>query len=193
MLLDYGTIIYRAGWVRHRAGLVGTEPPYSTRHILETLFPDIPVSGAALPDGVTEMAVVRPGGRALFYNRNSQHTSQRVGLMHGLYHHLSDLKGLGEHTIRECNIPFRKLTSYEARRDPVELACDLFAAEVLVPLDVLDDYAPDLLYSNDPVVNEALKDEADNLSSRFNVPNGFMRWRLRDLQSFRKTHFNPEF
>jgi Zn-dependent peptidase ImmA (M78 family) len=175
--------------VRRMALIQGEKPPYSTRHILETLFPNIPVSGADLPRGVTEMAVVHgKDQRALFYSKKVSHVHQRVGLMHGLYHHLSDLKeSVG---IKECSLPLRKLGLVkESLRDPIEIACDLFAGEVLVPLDVLDAYAPVQLFPRDAKIKAALEDEIDTLSSRFNVPRGFMKWRLWDLEKIRRTNF----
>ena len=189
MLLDYATIIYRAGWVRHRAKLVGTKPPYSMRHIMENVFPKIPVAGDKLPDGVTEMAIRQDRHRALFYSRKVNHAAQRTGLAHGLYHHLSDLKT--DFGMRECSLPRRKMGMINGEIDPVELACDLFAAELLIPLDVLDDYAPAKLKITQH--GDADLDEIDTLASRFNVPAGFMRWRLHDLAALRRSHYNPAY
>jgi Zn-dependent peptidase ImmA (M78 family) len=189
MLLDYLTIMGRAAWVRHRAGLVGTKPPYSTREIMERVFPEIAVTGTKLPQHITEMAVADKGRRALYYNRHVKiaHGQQRVGLMHGLYHHLSDMKtGNG---LRECNLVRRKLSRVEAT-DNIELACDLFAAEVLIPFDVLDALAPANLYPRDETARAAVADEIDHLASKFNVPRGFMRWRVYDLHWFRRLHYN---
>ncbi len=189
MLLDYATIIYRAAWVRHRAGTVGQGPPYSMRHIMETVFPHIPVAGDRLPDGVTEMAIRQNRHRALFYTRKVNHAAQRTGLAHGLYHHLSDLKAA--HGIRECSLPRRKLDMVTRQIDPVELACDMFAAELLIPVDVLHDFAPETLRTrkhSDPEL-----DEIDSLASRFNVPVGFMRWRLHDLYALRRSHYNTDY
>lgn len=191
MLVDYARIIGLAAWVRQRGGLIGAPPPYSTRKILETVFPKIAVAGdASMPRGITEMAIHDKGRRALFYSKKVSHPVQRVGLMHGLYHHLSDMK-TGTGLIRECNLVVRALGQYDVSSlDPLELSCDLFAAEVLIPFDVLDGMAPDIPFSRDPKVRAALDDETDHLSSRFNVPKGFMRWRLYDLIHFRRTHFN---
>ena len=189
-LVDYATIIGRAAWVRSQAGyLDDAPPPYSSRHILERVFPKIAVAGADLPKGVTEMAVAEKGKRALFYSRKVSHPHQRVGLIHGLYHHLSDIKdSVG---LRECNLTLRKLSQQTGSefKDPLELACDLFAAEVLVPLDVLDRLAPNKLYTDDRIGKEALKDETDHLASKFNVPRGFVRWRLWDLGCLRRSNF----
>ena len=189
-MLDYATIIGRAAWVRHQAGYIGEKPPYSSRHIIETVFPKIAVAGSDLPHGVTEMAVADKNRRALYYNKKVPHSTQRVGLIHGLYHHLSDIKA--EAGLRECNLQLRELAvRVERLRDPVELACDLFAAEVLVPLDVLHRMAPDHLFPKDAKRRAAVDDEVDHLSSKFNVPKGFMRWRLFDLLHFRRTHYTP--
>jgi Zn-dependent peptidase ImmA (M78 family) len=189
VLLDYATIIYRAAWVRHRAKLIGRPPPYSMRHIMETVFPHIPVAGDNLPKGVTEMAIRQHRHRALFYTRKVNHAAQRTGLAHGLYHHLSDLKAA--HGIRECSLPKRKLGMVGGDIDPVELACDLFAAELLIPLDVLHQFAPDTLGTGKHTAPQL--DEIDSLSSRFNVPAGFMRWRLHDLYALRRSHYNTDY
>jgi Zn-dependent peptidase ImmA (M78 family) len=190
MLIDYATVIGRAAWVRHQAGFIGHEPPYSTRQVFEIVFPNIAVAGADMPRGLTEMAVAEKTGRAVYYNRHVHHPLQRVGLMHGLYHHLTDIKG--ELGLRECNVTVRQLEiRSRSQKDPVELACDLFAAEILIPLDVLDEYAPADLYARDAVAKQALEDEYDTLASRFNVPKGFMKWRAHDLRALRRSHYNP--
>ncbi len=189
MMLDYMTIIGRAAWVRSQAGLVGAPPPYSSRDILDKVFPNIAVSGTKLPKRVTEMAVADGNKRALFYNRDVSHPHQRVGLMHGLYHHLSDIKG--ETGLRECNLLLREMSTRSTKmKDPVELACDLFAAEMLIPLDVLDQYTPLDPFPKNLHDKAAADDEIDHLSSRFNVPRGFMRWRLFDLLLLRRSHYN---
>jgi len=58
------------------------------------------------------MAVADKGRRALYYNRNVPHTQQRVGLMHGLYHHLSDIKDTVG--MRECNLALATLSAEHA-------------------------------------------------------------------------------
>lgn len=190
-LLPYAKIIGRAMWLRHAAGLDGTEPPYSLRSMMEAAFPGIAVTGADLPRQIAEMAVSDRRGRALFYNRRMNHPMQRVGLAHGLYHHMTDIRG--EEGLRECNLSTRKLSEFaDEFKSETELACDLFAAELLVPMDVLDRYAPDPLWGKDGLPKQALEDEYDTLASRFNVPRWFMRWRCYDLHQMRRSHFNPE-
>lgn len=191
-MLPYMKIIGRAAWVRAQAGLDGRDPPYSTHDIIEKVFPNIAVSGTHLPEGITEMAVSDGPRRALFYNNRAgiSHAHQRVGLAHGLYHHITDIKGIDG--LRECNVVLRQLADLGVgERDPTELACDLFAAELLVPLDVLDAMAPDPLWGPNALPKKAFDDECDHLASRFNVPAEFMRWRLFDLNALRKSHYNP--
>jgi Zn-dependent peptidase ImmA (M78 family) len=103
---------------------------------------------------------------------------------------MTDIKG--EVGLRECNVVMRRLGDrMVAHRDPVELACDLFAAELLMPLEVLDRLAPDPLWGKGALPRQALEDEFDALASRFNVPRGFAKWRCFDLHALRQSHFNP--
>lgn len=187
MLLDYGRIVGRAAYIRHKCNLFGAKPAYSIRRIIETAFPKIHVTGASLPDGVVEIVEKKGNRQTIFYNRKYNHAMQRVGIAHALYHLIADLKK--SDGIAECNIALRALEQAgKVTTDPVEISCDLFAGELLVPFDVLDKYAPDDLTPRTPAAKAALDDELDHLSSRFNVPREFMEWRLHDLVHLRATH-----
>jgi len=189
-LLDHGKIAGRAHWCRNKAGFLGLSPPFSTRQLFDQVFPNIAVCGADLPRNVTEMAVADAGRRALYYAKGVNHSQQRVGLMHGLYHHMEDIYSDGQAGLWECNLTMRKLGIQTHQTDPLELACDLFAAEVLIPFDVLHDMTPFSVYeTRDDLQKSAVDDEIDHLASRFNVPKGFMRWRLHDLHQLRRTHY----
>lgn len=187
-LIDVGAIVGRAAWVRARAGLANADPPYSTHTLIEAAFPDVVVSGADLPHGVYELAERAPGRRSLWYARGVSQAAQRVGLAHGLHHLMTDLRE--EAGLRECNTMQRQL---EVRRvlpaNPIEVACDLFAGELLVPFAILDRMAPRDLFPHTPAAQQGWQDEVDRLASLFHVPAGFMRWRLYDLAHLRKTHF----
>ena len=190
-LLDEQEIKYRAFWVRKKMGYDKSEPAYSTKKLLDALYPHIPVAGTELPKGVSEMAVHQRGCRALYYARGLSAGVQRLGLMHGLYHHMSDLSGDAE-GIRECNLSERQFMIRRRVMVPEELACDLFAGEVLLPFVVLDkliDFDP---FPRDAEAREAAKDKLDNLASLFKVPVGFLNWRVYDLLKARGSHFNPE-
>lgn len=187
-IVDYQRVIGRAAWVRTRAGLHDADPPYSTNQIMSTVFPAIRVEQADLPAGMIEMAERRGRRATLYYSSKVPHTTQRVGIIHGLHHLLVDMKVEGG--IAECNVNAKQLERVGAlSQDPVELACDLFAAEVLVPLHRLDEYAPDALFPRDPRDKPVFEQECNRLASRFNVPLGFMRWRLFDLAQMRRSNF----
>jgi len=70
-----------------------------------------------------------------------------------------------------------------------EVACDLFAGELLVPFAVLDQAAPAVLFPGDPESADAWEDAVDALASMFHVTTDLMRWRLRDLAALRMTSF----
>jgi len=188
MLLSFAKIAGRAAFIRNKCGLLDAKPPYSTRHIMETAFPSVHVTGATLPDGIVEMVERRGKRRTIFYNKKYAHPLQRAGIAHACHHLISDLRsGVG---LSECNLPLRQLERDGAvTTDPIEVACDLFAGELLAPFDVLDEYAPQSLFPRDPDGKRVFDDEVDSLASRFNLPAGFMRWRLYDLLHLRKTHF----
>jgi hypothetical protein len=189
MLLDVGAVTGRARYCRERCGFVGRPPPYSTRKVIETCFKGLTVTGAALPTGLIEMAERHSSGRrALFYKRGIPNATQRVGIAHGLHHFLSDLRR--EPGTSECNTNLRWLeNAAKLTQDPIEVACDLFAGELLVPFDVLDEMAPEVLFPKDKTAKHLFDDEVDHLASRFNVPVGFVRWRLFDLAQLRRSHF----
>jgi hypothetical protein len=191
VLLDFGLVLARAAWVRNRAGLTDKNPPYSTNAITDAVWPELPITGDRLPDGVTEMVVKDDKGRAqLYYSQKVGHPSQRLGIIHGVYHLMSDLRD--GHGIRECDLTDRRFRQLTAQPNPIELACDLFAGEVLVPFSVLDRLAPEELFPRDEYARRAFNDECDRLASQFAVPVGFIRWRLYDLIHIRKTHFCVE-
>jgi hypothetical protein len=189
MMVDVAGVLGRARFCREKAGFAGKGPPYSTRKVIETCFKGLGVTGADLPTGLIEMVERhRSGKRVLFYKRGIPPALQRVGIAHGLHHFLSDLKHAPG--LSECNTRLRWLEkSAQLSQDPIEVACDLFAGELLVPFDVLDDLAPRSLFPKDRVKDHIFRDEVDHLSSKFNVPVGFMRWRLFDLLHLRRTHF----
>ncbi len=191
-LVDFGVIAGRAAIVRHKAGILGKDPPYHTHEIVEAAFPKVAVVGTdQLPRSVIEMVQASPRRRVVYYNRKVSTATQRVGIMHGCHHLLSDLKRVTDQQSRECNVDIRGLEragKFEGSADAVEIACDVFAGEVLMPFDVLDQYAPDELFPKGRAKEQAFSDECDRIASRFQVPVGFARWRLWDLMHLRRTN-----
>lgn len=187
-LLDIGTIEGRAQYVRKHCGLEGLDPPYSTNVITDRFFSKVAITGDHLPNGITEMVVADKGRFSLFYSRKVGTPSQRLGILHGCYHVMTDLAGADG--IRECNLTERKFRQRSPElENPIEVSCDLFAGALLVPFIVLDKLAPASLFPKDPVKLQVFKDEVDRLASVFKVPSGFINWRLWDLMMLRKTNF----
>jgi Zn-dependent peptidase ImmA (M78 family) len=70
-----------------------------------------------------------------------------------------------------------------------ERRADVFAAEVLVPLEELHDMMPRHLRPRTAANKRALADIVDRAASRFNVPRSFIRWRMKDLLHLRRSSF----
>ncbi len=191
MLLDVGEIEGRAAYIRKKLGLDDHGPPYPTNIITSKYFVDVQITGDNLPAGITEMVVRDKGRVGLYYSRKVGAPSQRLGILHGCYHTISDLAK--EDGIRECNLTDRRFRQYNpSNESPHERACDLFAGALLVPFTVLDRLAPDELFpgSKGSPQRHAFDDEVDRLASKFAVPAGFVQWRLYDLAKLRQSHFS---
>lgn len=190
-------IVGRAAYLRAQVGYDRKDPPYSTTTLLDECFPDVVVTGADLDRGVTALSENRDGKRTIYYARNQpkrkiyiSHAQQRTGIAHEIYHFLTDLKiGSG---LRESSKIVREIGGWTAARDPIELACDLFAGEILVPFHLLHEYVPVNPFPKDPHEMDAMKNTIDRIASRFSVPVGFLRWRLYDLMKIRQSHYNPK-
>jgi hypothetical protein len=186
-LLDMAEIIRTARELRDRAALPG--PPYSARDLMVTCFPDVLVTGAQLPTGLTELVEAGPRGKVIFYNRKSHPSTHRVGIIHGLGHLLFDLVGdiVGtEAANKRCALSFGP---HQASQPAAERRADLFAGEILVPLEDLDKMITIELFPTDKIERQHFDDTVDNLASKFNVPVGFLRFRLWDLLQFRRSNF----
>lgn len=192
MIIDYQRVMGLARWVRDRCGYLDADPPYSSKHVFDTLFPHIAVTGSrTLPHNAIEMALHEKSTkrRAVLYKRGLAAQEHRLATLHGLYHHLSDLRV--DYGLRECNTKRRENETALGDREPIEVECDQFGAEVLVPLEVLDRFAPTILYSNNVAQKRALEDSLDHLASRFNVTTKLMSQRLYELNLLRKSYYNP--
>lgn len=192
MIIDYQRVMGLARWVRDRCAYLDSDPPYSSKHVFDTCFPKIAVTGSrTLPRNCVEMALHEKSTkrRAVLYKRGLVAQEHRFATLHGLYHHLSDLRV--DYGLRECNEKRRENESAIGAREPIEVECDQFAAEVLVPLEILDRFAPTVLYSDNPVQKRALEDARDHLASRFNVTDKLMAQRLYELNLLRKSYYNP--
>lgn len=183
-LLDISQIAAWGASIRRRCGFIGADPPYSSNKVHQVVFSYVEVHGEDLPVGVLAMTEAGVGRVVIYYNRRETRDQQRFGIMHEFGHLVTDLREVRGLERRECR---------RGRRgdlhDEVEHICDLFAADVLVPLEVLDRYAPGRLFPRDPLASKMFLDEIDRLASRFNVPSSLIVERLQDLALFRRSSF----
>ena len=158
----WASVVQMARAARLRSGQL-TEP-FSTRRIVETLFPAAVVAGGQLPSRVQEAVSIRHEGPVILYSRDLEPPDQRFVIAHAIAHLLYDgnADGAGVGFVGD---PMR------------EERADAFAAELLVPLARLDAVMdPDISSSGDLHL-----DEIDRLASRFNVPRWLIRKRVQDL------------
>lgn len=147
----------RAHDLRRQAGL--EEPPYSTRHLVDSCFPEILVTGRHLPAGIDELLTVTDSGPVIYYHRGLSSADQRFAIAHALGHVLFDLEAVE----RRC-MPGRP-------GDPdAELRADLFAAELLVPALEVDPYVGMGVRPSDPAGEAVWLDMIDEIASHFNAP-----------------------
>ena len=154
-------------------------PPYCPRRLMEHLYPDAMVSGAALPLGVDEIVSVWQEGPTLLYQRSLPTAVRRLAIAHGLAHVvLGDFESATAHS---CHPGIAGAADIERRADD-------FAAALLVPF-------PDLvaeMHAWDPVptdVDRAVArhtwlDRLDLLSERFIAPVSILLRRIGQLGAF---------
>jgi len=143
-----------ASGLRRRAKLAS--PSFSMRKIIEASFPSVHITGGELPDDVDEMLSIRGDGPIIVYKRSLPGPAQRFAIAHALAHLLFDSSKNGVRPgFRGC--------------EKAERQADLFAAELLAPLEVLGTLV-DLWPSSDPDEHEVYLDQVDDLASSFVVP-----------------------
>jgi Zn-dependent peptidase ImmA (M78 family) len=146
-----------------------TEPAFSTHHIVEARFPGALVTGRDLPPGIDEAVSETPAGVVILYRRSLPTSSQRFVIAHALAHLLFD---------------GRTGAARPGSRGPRarEERADRFAAELLVPLELLAEYVG-RWPSDHPVEREKYLDQVDEIASHFHVPSGLIDKRIRELHT----------
>ena len=123
--MHLSTLVETAVDLRRRAGQV--EPAFSTRQIIDACFPDALVTGRELPPGIDEVVSISPDGPVIIYRRGLPTPSQRFVIAHALAHVMFDRVRGG------CRPGSVGHKSREER-------ADRFAAELLIPLELLGEY-----------------------------------------------------
>ncbi len=157
------------------------DPPYSTSRVIEEMFPAVAVVQRTLTrHGQIEVYPgPLPNGKqaVIVYHDGSHHSTQRFTVAHELGHWLFDFReGEALPTI-ECG-----------SRTAAERRADQFAAEFLVPMQVLDRHVKFDLFPDADDEDEVAKkaQRVQRLASRFNVSLLCMKNRVRDLSRWRK-------
>lgn len=182
MDLDEQVIAIVAVVLDWRKKVGAAKPPYSTRALMRACFPDVLVTGAALPKNVFELVQVHGSERTVFYKRFIPTGTQRVAIAHAAAHLVFDAAN------SECATPTwsRRGVAIPTSPDLRERRADLVAAEYLAPLDEIDKLLPEELAPTDENDRQHLDDEIDHVASRFHVPQKFLIWRLPDLENYRR-------
>lgn len=165
--MHLSTLVEIAADIRRRSGQ--TEPAFSTRRIVDACFPDTLVTGRELPPGIDEAVSISQNGPVILYRRGLPTPSQRFVIAHALAHLLFDRVRGG---CRPGSVGHR---SREER-------ADRFAAELLLPLELLREYVG-RWPSQDTSEHEKYLDQVDEIASHFQVPTGLVDKRIRELRA----------
>lgn len=163
-------ITHLAASLRLRAGLV--EPAYSTSKILRTWFPRSVVLGHPLPPDIDEAVTRTVDGVVIVYRRGMSIGERRFAVSHAIGHLMFD--------------GVRSTPMFRGRGGDAacELRADAFAAELLVPLDELQQR---MLIGLDPdgagEHRQIYLDHCDELASIFKVTATLIDQRIRELFS----------
>lgn len=161
------TLVEIAAELRLRAGQ--TKPPFSTRKIIESSFPDALVTGGRLPAQLDELVTLFSDGPVILYARSLPGPEQRRAIAHALAHLIFD-------DARVCMRPGRPGVIANEER------ADAFADELLAPIELVRARA-DRAPSDDPEEHEIYLDRVDELASTFSVPASVIDLQIRKLIS----------
>lgn len=168
-------------------GATSLEPPIRVEEVLKKTWPKVHVGEADLGD--YHGALVTDGGRAAMYFTKIANTDQKnIILAHLTWHWIKQaLKGQIDLT-RQClvHVPREENTPMAQ----IEREADVFAGELLVPLEVLENY---LDFPAEPTTEgerEYKEVRTVELARQFAVPADVMKARLK-LFAARRRSFRP--
>lgn len=148
-------------------------PPFSTQQMIAECYPGTIVTGRKLPANCHEFVVIdRHAFRShraphfIVYRRGLSGPEQRFAIAHGLGHIIFD------------GAAHAGCLPHDKDR---ERRCDLFAAELLVPLDELAQFVC-AWPSHVPDEHETYLDMVDQIASQFQVTADLINQRIQDLR-----------
>ena len=169
--------------VRHLEKL---EPPIRVRELIEKQWPKVFIGDADLGD--YHGALVTDGGRAAMYvSQKANEDQKNIILAHLGWHWIKHaLKGQIDIT-RQC------LVHVARPEDPLsgaERDADMFASELLVPLEVLEKFIDFASEQRDESERSYVSKRTQELAAMFAVPYEVMKARLT-LFAARRRSFKP--
>lgn len=149
------------------------EPPFSLQAFFAA-FPDYQLEAGRLPPGFHGEILIKGRLRLIRYRVESKGPTVRFTVAHEIGHGFLHLE---EEFVCRISTTFRLFGKQPA--DPVEWEADYFAAELLMPMPMVNRLAAKRLD------DQRLPAEAKRLAGVFGVPLPLMRARLQDLVRMR--------
>lgn len=168
---------------RLQAAIGFTKPPLSTLELIDGLFPEIEVIGMPTRKhgNIDVYREPQPDGKQaiIVYSEFDHASTQRFSIAHEVGHWIFDCQ-------RGAAIPAE--WSCGDRRAPAERRANAFAAELLVPLAMLDRLVRFNIAADRTDEDELAEwtQHCQRLASRFNVSLACMKARIGDLGRWRK-------
>ena len=154
-----------------------SEPPFDFSRFLE-VYPEFTLIPARLPAILDGRLRLKEGQPFIFYNVNVTRGRQRFTIAHEIGHAFL-------HTdLFVCRVAETFSRNRASRRPLAEREADFFASELLIPMPLLDRYAPAEFEDLPEAARNRL---AVKLSRTFNVSKTAMRIKLSDLRHIRRT------
>jgi len=164
-------IISTVSYIQGKVGF--REPPFSLQAFFEA-FPHYQLEAARLPRGFHGEILVKGEWRLVRYRVESKGPAVRFTIAHEIGH---GFLHADEDFVCRISATFRLFGKKPA--DPVEWEADYFAAELLMPMPMVNRLAQKRLDA------ESLSAEAKRLARVFGVTVPLMRARLKDLVRMR--------
>lgn len=153
------------------------EPPFDFSRFLE-VYPEFTLIPARMPAILDGRLRIKDGRPFIFYNVNTSRGRQRFTIAHEIGH-------VFLHTdLFVCRVAETSSPKRSSRRPVAEQEADCFASELLIPMPMLDRFAPSSL---EELREDAFMRLVVRLSRTFNVSKTAMRIKLLDLRHIRRT------
>lgn len=156
------------------------DPPFSVREFSK-YYPAFQFQASTdLPAGIDGQLVVQDGRNYVFFRKEQSHVRNRFTICHEVGHAFLHV----EEEAFKCDAVEHRGRDYFLHRPIKEQEADFFAAELLVPLPMLDRFVLDDLNT---VKEKEHQELVRVLAEKFMVSKPCMQLRLEDLNDIRRT------